>query len=67
VGIREPWSSLVLAVVLAAVFIPLIRGSVSETRALRAGGIDLPAFAVTRKAIISGAIITGLLRPLSPA
>ncbi|MET1156397.1 hypothetical protein [Arthrobacter sp.] len=40
---------------------PLIRVSASETRALRAEGIDLPAFAVTREAVISGAIITGLL------
>ena len=60
-GIPEPWSSVVLAAVLAAVFIPLVRGSASETRALRAEGIDLPAFAVTRKAVISGATITGLL------
>lgn len=56
-GLTEPWSSLVLA----AVFIPLIRGSASETRALRAEGVDLPAFAVTRKAVIFLAIITGVL------
>ncbi|WP_306911017.1 hypothetical protein [Arthrobacter sp. B3I9] len=60
-GITEPWSSLMLAAVLAAVFIPLLRGSVTETRALRAEGIDLPAFAVTRKAGIYLAITTGLL------
>src|SRR4051812_45933808 len=60
-GVTEPWSSLVLAAVLAPVFIPLIRGSASETRDLRAEGIDLPAFAVTRKAVIGSAIITGLL------
>lgn len=57
----EPWSSLVLAAVLAAVFIPLIRESASETRALRDEGIDLPAFAVTRKAVIGVATITGLM------
>ena len=60
-GVTEPWSSLVLAAVLAAIFVPLVRGSASETRALRAEGIDLPAFAVTRKAVVSCAIITGLL------
>lgn len=60
-GIPEPWSSLVLAAFLAAVFVPLIRASTAETRALRAEGIDLPAFAVTRKAVIFLAIITGLL------
>jgi hypothetical protein len=60
-GIPEPLSSLVFAAVLAAVFIPLVRGSVSETRVLRAEGIDLPAFAVTRKAITNLAIVTGLL------
>jgi len=60
-GIPEPWASLVLLAVLAAVFIPLIRGSASETRSLRAEGIDLPAFAVTRKAVIYLAITTCVL------
>jgi hypothetical protein len=41
--------------------VPMIRGSASETRSLRAEGIDLPAFAVTRKAVIYLAITTCVL------
>ena len=60
-GILQPWRSIVFAAVMAAVFGPLIRGAVRETRALRADGVDVPAYAVTRQSVVSTAIITGLL------
>lgn len=47
--------------VLAAVFVPLIRAAVLETRQLRAEGIGLPSYPVTRKSLISAAVITGVL------
>lgn len=59
-GIPEPWLSLVFATVLAAVFVPLVRGATAETRALRAEGVDLPAFVMTRKALIVFSVIAGL-------
>jgi hypothetical protein len=61
VGIPEPWLSLVFAAVLAAVFVPLVRGAITETRALRAEGVDMPAFVMTRKALTVLSIITGVL------
>jgi hypothetical protein len=61
VGIPDPWRSLVASATLAAVFVPLIRAAVLETRQLRAEGIDLPSYPVTRKSLISVAVITGFL------
>jgi hypothetical protein len=61
VGIPEPWLSLIFAAVLAAVFVPLVRGAITETRALRAEGVDMPAFVMTRKALTVLSIITGVL------
>lgn len=60
-GVPQPWRSLLVLAVLAAVFVPLIRSAVLETRQLRAEGIELPAFPVTRKSLISAAVITGVL------
>lgn len=60
-GMPEPWRSVVLAAALAAVFVPLIRGAITETRALRAEGVDMPGFVITRKALIVLSVITGLL------
>lgn len=42
-------------------FGPLIRGAVLETRELRAEGIVLPSNPVTRKSLISTAVLTGIL------
>jgi hypothetical protein len=67
VGIPEPWRSVVLAAALAAVFVPLIRGTVTETRELRAEGIDMPGFVITRKALIVLCVITGGLWIVSAA
>lgn len=60
-GVPQPWRALLVAAVLAAVFIPLIRAAVLETRQLRAEGIELPSYPVTRKSLISAAVITGVL------
>jgi hypothetical protein len=61
VGIPDPWRSLLVVGAVAAVFIPLIRAAVLEARGLRAEGIDLPSYPVTRKSLISVAVITGVL------
>lgn len=61
VGVAQPWRSLLVAAVLAAVFIPLIQAAILETRQLRAEGIELPDYPVTRKSLISAAVITGVL------
>lgn len=63
-GIVQPWRSLFVAGVLAAVFVPLIPGAVLEGRQLRAEGIDLPGYPATRKTVIAGAMLAGLLWPL---
>jgi hypothetical protein len=47
--------------VLAAVFFPLIRAAVVETHQLRTEGIELPSYPVTRKSLISAAVITVVL------
>lgn len=61
VGVAQPWRPLLVAAVLAAVFIPLIRGAVLETRQLRAEGIDLPGYPATRKTLITNAVLAGFL------
>ena len=61
VGVPQPWRPLLVAAVLAAVFIPLIRSAVLETRQLRAEGIDLPSYPATRKTVTANAIITAIL------
>lgn len=53
IGLSEPGRSLVIAGVLAAVFVPLIRAAVREDRALRSEGIDLPFYRVNRKSLIN--------------
>lgn len=60
-GIVQPWRSLLVAGVLAAVFVPLIRGAVLETRQLRAEGIDLPRYPATTKTVITNAVLAGFL------
>ncbi|MBT2521857.1 hypothetical protein [Arthrobacter sp. ISL-28] len=60
-GIAQPWRSLLVAAVLAAVFVPLIRGAVLETRQLRAEGIELPGYPATRKTVITNALLAGVL------
>jgi hypothetical protein len=60
-GVAQPWRSLLVAAVLAAVFFPLIRAAVVETHQLRAEGIELPSYPVTRKSLISAAVITVVL------
>ncbi len=63
-GIPEPWRSTLLAVVLAAVFVPLVRAAMTETARLRAEGVDVPSYAAyptSRKALVSIAVITGVL------
>lgn len=61
VGIPEPWLSVAFAAVLTAVFVPLVRGVVTETRELRAQGIDMPTDTITRKSVIVSSVITGVL------
>ncbi|MFJ5696618.1 hypothetical protein [Arthrobacter sp. NPDC093139] len=56
-GVAEPWRSLLVAAVMAAIFVPLIRAAVLEARQLRAEGADLPSIQVTRKVLI----VTGAL------
>lgn len=60
-GIAQPWRALLVLAVLAAVFLPLVQAAVVETRQLRAEGIELPSYPVTRKSLISAAVITGAL------
>ncbi|MBN3497063.1 hypothetical protein [Arthrobacter pascens] len=61
VGVVQPWRSLFVLAVLAAVVVPLIRAAVLETRQLRAEGIEMPSYPVTRKSLISAAVITAVL------
>ncbi|MDQ1595638.1 MAG: hypothetical protein QOH40_2194 [Arthrobacter pascens] len=61
VGVAQPWRSLLVAAVLAAVFIPFIRGAVLETRQLRAEGTDLPSYPATRKTVTTNAVLTAVL------
>lgn len=58
IGVLQPWRSLVSAAVLAAVFVPLIGGAVAEARDLRAEGVDVPSYTVTRKTLLFFAAIT---------
>lgn len=60
-NVPEPCRTLLAVAALVAVFAPLIRGAVLETRELRAEGIVLPSHPVTRKSLISTAVITGIL------
>jgi len=60
-GVPEPWRSALVAAVLAAVFVPLIRAAASEARQLRAEGIELPSYPVTRKSLIALGLISGAL------
>jgi hypothetical protein len=60
-GVSQPWRSLLTVTGAAALFALLIRGAVLETRQLRAEGITLPSYPVTRKTLISNAVITGIL------
>ncbi|MBT2556007.1 hypothetical protein [Arthrobacter sp. ISL-5] len=60
-GIVQPWRSLLAIAVLAAVFVSLIRGGVLEARQLRGEGNELPSYPVTRKSLISAAVITCVL------
>jgi hypothetical protein len=60
-GVPEPWRSLLVGAGLAAVFVPLIRSAALEARQLRAEGIELPAYPVTRKSLIAIAVITGVV------
>lgn len=60
-NVPQPWRTLLAVAGLAAVFGPLIRGAVIETRQLRTEGIALPSYPITRKTLISTAVITALL------
>ncbi|MFC9352855.1 MULTISPECIES: hypothetical protein [Terrabacteria group] len=60
VGMPQPWRSLLMVAGLVAVFGPLIRGASQETRQLRAEGIDLPSYPVSRKSLVTNAVITGV-------
>jgi hypothetical protein len=59
--ILPPWRSFAYAVVVVSIFVPLIRGAVSETRALRTEGVDVPTYTVTRKTLISFSVLTCVL------
>lgn len=59
--IPQLWRSLTYTAVVVAIFAPLIRGAVTETSALRAEGVDLPSYTVTRKTLISFSVLTCLL------
>jgi hypothetical protein len=59
--ILPPWRSFAYAVVVVSIFVPLIRGAVDETRALRAEGVDVPTYTVTRKTLISFSVLTCVL------
>ena len=56
-NVPQPWRTLLAVAALLAVFAPLIRGAVIETRE----GIVLPSDPVTRKSLISATVITGIL------
>jgi hypothetical protein len=58
VGIMQPWRAVIALTALIAVFGPLIRGAVMETRQLSAEGIDLPSYPVTQETLITTAVIT---------
>jgi hypothetical protein len=60
-NVPQPWRTLLATAGLAALFGPLIRGAMIETRKLRAEGIVLPSYPVTRKSLISIAVITAIL------
>ncbi|WP_146033070.1 hypothetical protein [Arthrobacter sp. AFG20] len=60
-GLSEPWRSLLITFVLAAVFIPLIRGAVLEGRQLRGEGIYLPSLPVSRKSLIVNVVFVIVL------
>ncbi|WP_461187909.1 hypothetical protein [Arthrobacter sp. Z4-13] len=59
--IPQPWRTLLALTASAAVFGPLIRGVVRESSKLRAEGIVLPSFPITRKTLISMTVITAVL------
>jgi len=60
-NVPQPWRTLLAIAGIAALFGPLIRGAMIETRKLRAEGIVLPSYPVTRKSLISIAVITAIL------
>jgi hypothetical protein len=60
-NVSQPWRTLLAVAALAAVFGPLIRGAMIETRNLRTEGIVLPSYPVTRRTLISTAAITAVL------
>jgi len=60
-NVPQPWRTLLAIAGIAALFGPLIRGAMVETRKLRAEGIVLPSYPVTRKSLISLAVITAIL------
>jgi hypothetical protein len=60
-NVPQPWRTLLAIAGLAALFGPLIRGATIETRKLWAEGIVLPSYPVTRKSLISIAVITAIL------
>jgi MFS family permease len=60
-GLSEPWRSLVSAIVLVAVFVPLIRSAVQEDRSLRREGIELPSIPVSRKSLITNSALAIVL------
>ncbi|MFF2318655.1 hypothetical protein ACFVTE_20595 [Arthrobacter sp. NPDC058097] len=49
------------AIVLVAVFVPLIRGAVQEDRSLRREGIELPSIPVSRKSLITNSALAIVL------
>lgn len=59
--VPEPGRSLVVLGGVAAFFGPLLRGAIMETRQLRTEGIILPAISVTRKVLVSAAVMTTVL------
>jgi len=59
--VPQPWRSFAYAAVVVAIFAPLIRGAVDETRALRAEGVNVPTYTVTRKTLISFSVLTCVL------
>lgn len=60
-NVPQPWRTLLAIAGIAALFGPLIRGAMIETRKLRAEGIVLPSYPVTRKSLISIGVITAIL------
>jgi hypothetical protein len=59
--VPQPWRTLLVIAGIAALFGPLIRGAMIETRQLRAEGIVMPPYPITRKSLISVAVITTIL------